>query len=220
MDPENSVKGIVSVNRKTEDKKNTLDDIIFMLIGDATAANIIMIIFAVGFFSAVPIAMLMVFGTYSGGMRWLISLGLIAAMAVVAIFLMKRGVAHQAENSAKVLAKTSYPGELTGLTEAFERAWAGYVYSQQIIRERLSDITIDKVALARDMGREEIVERLESSKGSVIEDVILSKFVRLNRRGAQKWEDSRTHGKGKSKERGEKFMLEIDDILSRMEALI
>jgi hypothetical protein len=220
MDYEASAKGCVTIDRRVEKKKHSFDDFLYMLMGDATPANILVMIFTVCFFAATPLAMLMLFGTYSGGMGWLITLGAITAMGLVAIYLMKRGIKRQATLADEPEAKMSYPGELTGLTETFERAADGYVYSQQMIRERLCDITIDKIGLARDMDQDEIISRLEKGDASFVDDRFLAQFLKANRRGAQDLDEARMHGKGKSRERGAKFMLEIDEILKHMEEII
>jgi hypothetical protein len=220
MDYEASVKGCIVIDRRTEKKKHSFDDFLYMLMGDATPANILIMIFIVSFFAATPIAMLMLFGTYSGGMGWLITLGAITAMGLVAIYMMKRGIKRQAVLTDEREAKMSYPGELTGLTETFERAADGYVYSQQMIRERLCDITIDKIGLARDLDREEITSRLEKDDASFTDDKFLALFLKANRRGARDLDEARMHGKGRSKDRGAKFMLEIDEILIHMEEII
>jgi hypothetical protein len=220
MDYESSVMGCVSIDRRVEKKKHSFDDILYMLMGDATPGNILVMIFTVSFFAATPLAMLLLLGTYSGGMGWLITLGAITAMGLVAIYLMKRGIKRQVIAEKMPEAKLSYPGELTGLTETFERAADGYVYSQQMIRERLCDITIDKIGLARDMDQDEIIKMLEKGDASFTDDKFLAQFLKANRRGAHDLDEARMHGKGKSKERGAKFMLEIDEILKHMEEII
>ncbi|MDD4308107.1 MAG: hypothetical protein PHU53_04795 [Thermoplasmata archaeon] len=218
MDDEHSVRDMVYINRKAAKKKHSLDDILFLLVGDATAGNILTMVFAVCFFAATPIAMLLFFGAYSGGMRWLIVLALVTAMASVAIYLMRRGVVKHAEAEAIAKTVTSYPGELTKLTDAFGRAAEGYVYSQQVIRERVCEIAIDRIALARGLDREQVIGMLEDGDVTCVGDQFLAQFLLTRRKGAQKSEESQAQTKGKSRERGERFMLEIDEILNHMEA--
>ncbi len=194
-----------------------MDDLVYMILGDMTAGNILVMGFAIVLFGATPAAMLLLFGTYSDGMRWLIGLGLVTAMGFVALYIMRMGLAKEAGDSKSRPAQTEYTGELTKLTEAFERAADGYVYSQQVIRERLCDVIISKEAQAREMGEEEITDMLEAGKTGILADAALDGFLRENRRGAKSGVESSV--KGKSKERGERFMTDIDGIMDRIEAM-
>jgi hypothetical protein len=65
-----------------------------------------------------------------------------------------------------------------------------------------------------------MTDMLESGNADFVGDEFLAKFLLANRRGVQGWEDVRDHAKGKSAERGRKFMLEIDEIMKSMEAII
>ncbi|MFO7618498.1 MAG: hypothetical protein R6W91_02410 [Thermoplasmata archaeon] len=220
MDHESSLAEVLCAERSAKKDKHSFEDLLYTLMGDATPGNVVMLIFAMTFFAATPIAMLMLFGTYSGGMRWLITLGTIAMMGVVAILLMKRGLARQRSQSAPREAQTAFPGELTKLTEAIGRASSGYVYSQQMVRERLCEDMVNKLGMARDLGPDEMAAMLESGNTEFIGDPVLASFLLENRRGVKGWEDISTQAKGKSAERGGKFMLEMDDIMKRMEAIV
>ena len=219
LEPEFIVNATLSLDREGDANRRSLDDMIYMVMGEATPGNILMMIFAVTFFGAAPLAMLFLFGTYSGGMGWLIVLGLVTAMGAVAVFLMSRGLARHPEAIPERIPMTRYPGKLTSLTETFERAGAGYIYSQQVIREKLCDIAIDKIALARDMDGEEIMSLLEKGDAGFTDDRFLSLFLLANRRGAKSQDEMLMQGKGKSKERGEKFILEIDEVMLHVEAI-
>jgi hypothetical protein len=214
---ESSVKGEVSAERHLKQDERTWDDLVYMVLGDATAGNILVMVFAVVFFGATPVAMLLLFGTYSDGMRWLIGLGLIAAMGFMAVYIMRMGLAKDAVAQERSPAKTQYPGELTHLTEAMERAADGYAYSQQVIRERLCNIIVSKEAQARNMGEEEILDMLEAGKPGILDDTVLDDFLRQNRPGALAQEA--INAKGRSRERGVRFMAEIDNIIGRIEAM-
>ena len=77
----------------------------------------------------------------------------------------------------------------------------------------------DRIALIKDLDRETIYAMLEDGKALNIGDRFLELFISTHRRGAQSWDESRAAGKGRSKERGEKFMLEIDEVLKHVEAI-
>jgi membrane protein implicated in regulation of membrane protease activity len=220
MESESTAKAVLTVKRSAARNKHSFEDLLYVLMGDATPGNVIMLIFGIAFFAATPIAMLLLFGAYSGGMRWVITLGTMAAMGVVAILLMGRGVSKRRKPAKRDEVKTEFPGGLTNLTETMERAASGYIYSQQMIRERLCEIMVNKLGVARDLGPDEMIAMLESKDASFVGDEVLAKFLLKNRRGVKGWEDARVEAKGKSAERGRKFMSEIDDILERMEAIV
>ncbi|MCK5310126.1 MAG: hypothetical protein KAJ64_05715, partial [Thermoplasmata archaeon] len=115
--------------------------------------------------------------------------------------------------------KTEFEGQLTEVAEAVERGSVGYVYSQQLLRERLCEDIIQKLALARDMSEEEILDELEAGNHDLIGDELLLKFLEQNSRGTKSWNKDLV-GQGKSTERGQKFMMEIEVILDRIEEII
>ncbi|MBA3046633.1 MAG: hypothetical protein KKH41_05425 [Candidatus Thermoplasmatota archaeon] len=220
MEYESSVTGEVSAERRHSGKSRTMDDIMYAVMGEATPGNILVMIFAVVFFAATPVAMLLIFGTYSGGMRWLITLGIVAIMGFVAIYLMKHGIESTKKTRAVREPQTEFRGELTGLTETVDRAKGGYVYSQQMLRERLCDAMLEKVGLARDMDNDGMIAMLEAGNAEFVGDEYLANFLLANRRGVKGWDDTRMQAKGKSAERGKKFMLELDILLGKMEAIV
>ncbi len=220
MDYESSVNGLVSANRNVSKRKGRFDDIIYLLIGEATIANIIILIFTITMFASVPVAMLLLFGTYSGGMRWMITLGMIVVMGSAAIYLMKMGIEKKRGAETKAVSKTEFKGELTDLTDAMERAGSGYAYSQQMLRERLCEDMMNKLGVIRGLSQDEMNAMLEFKRIDFIGDEVLASFLLENRRGTKGWEDMQVQTKGKSLERGDKFMNEIDDILKRTEAIV
>ncbi|MDO9537586.1 MAG: hypothetical protein Q7J68_04630 [Thermoplasmata archaeon] len=220
MEFESSVKAMVSAERGTKGKGHALEDILYIVMGEASLANAFVMICAMIFFATIPLAMIFLFGAYSGGMRWLITLGTITVMGFVAIYLMKRGTKSGRKGQADKKAQTIFPGELTGLTETVERGAAGYAYSQQVIRERLCESSLNKLGLARDLDLEEMIARLDRGEGSFVGDEVLARFIASNRRGTENGGDQIAQAKGKSAERGRKFMIEIEDIIKRMEATV
>ena len=220
MDYESSVSAEISAERAIRGKRHAMEDIIFLIMGDASLGSMLVMLFAIMFFGATPFAMLLVFGTGSGGMAWLITLALVAAMGFVAVYLMKRGVERKRAHHEKKAAQTEFRGELTSLTETVGRASTGYVYSQQMLRERLCEAMLNKLHTARDLDMDEMAAMLESKDAGFVGDEVLAKFLLDNRRGTTGWEDSQFQAKGKSAERGSKVMSEIDEIMRRMEAMV
>lgn len=220
MDSQTVARGHVVAERATPKDKHVLENFLYLVMGEATLANLIVMIFAVSFFAATPIAMLLLFGAYSGGMRWLITLGMVAVMGFVAIFLMKRGVERKRALSDIAGPRTEFRGEMTSLTEAMARAESGYSYSQQTLRERLCEDILNKLAVLRDLDIEKMNALLDTGDAKFVGDEAVASFLLENRRGTKGWDDAQYQTKGKSAERGKKFMSEFDEILKRTEAMV
>jgi len=167
-------------------------------------------IFAVGIFS---------FGFFSGGMRWLIVLFVASALAAASILLMKRGVEIFPMNEESRNKITAFRGELADLTDIAERGRSGMAYSQQIIRERVVDLILDMVRLSQGLGEDEIKRALDSGDASFVGDDALARFLLENRREAAGWDEKVKGHKGTSQKRGKIFIVEINEILNRMEAI-
>ncbi len=220
MDSQTVARGEVVAERAMPKETNRLDNFLYLIMGEASLANLIVMLFAISFFAATPIAMLMLFGAYSGGMRWLITLGMVAVMGFVAIFLMKRGVERRRELSEAGGPRTEFRGEMTSLTEAMARAESGYSYSQQTLRERLCEDILNKLSVIRDLDIERMNAMLDAGDAEFVGDETVARFLLENRRGTKGWDDTQYQTKGKSAERGKKFMSEIDEILKRTEAIV
>jgi membrane protein implicated in regulation of membrane protease activity len=217
MECKDSVKAIISINREAKKNKHSFEDFLYLVMGDATGTSAVILLLAIIFYAASPVALFLVFGAYSGGMRWIITLVVITTLAIVAIYLMKKGLRRQEHRAGKSEAQMEFSGELSSLTEALERASMGYVYSQQLLRERLCEGILDKLGSARALSEDEMVDKLNSGETDFVGDDVLAKFLMKNRRGAEGWEETQhIAGKGKSKERGGKFMVEIKVILDLM----
>jgi membrane protein implicated in regulation of membrane protease activity len=214
------VQSSISVERKREGKKHAFDDILYLLMGDATIGNAIILVLTIIFFGTTPVVLILLFANYIGGMRWLLSLAIVTALGILALYLMKRGMKRKRKFDNKEEVQTEFPGQLTEVTDAVERGSIGYVYSQQLMRERLCEAIINKLALARDLSADEIITKLEKEDTEFIGDEILEIFLLDNRRGTKGWDETQLAGKGKSAERGKKFMIEIEVILDRIEEII
>ncbi|MCK5397751.1 MAG: hypothetical protein KAJ33_05840 [Thermoplasmata archaeon] len=219
METDSIVRSSVSVVRKREGRKQTLDDILYLIMGDASISSALILLFTIIFFGTVPVVMIILFANYSGGMRWLVTLGIVTVLGFLAIFLMNRGLRRKRTYDEKGEVKTEFEGQLTEVTDAVERGSVGYVYSQQLLRERLCDDIVNKLALSRDMSEEEIINLLEADNYDIVGDKILAEFLEKNRRGTKDGYKDPV-GKGKSSERGQKFMIEIEVILDRIEEII
>ena len=215
-----TVQSSISVERKREGKKHSFDDILYLIMGDATVTNAIILILTIIFFGTVPIVMVLLLANYSGGMRWLLTLAIVTVLGVLALYLMKRGTLKKRTFDKKNDVQTEFTGQLTEATDAIERGFLGYVYSQQLMRERMCENIINKLALARDLSADEIITKWENDDTEFVGDEILEKFLIKNRRGTSGWDDTQFAGKGKSAERGKQFMTEIEIILDRIEEIV
>ncbi len=219
MSSEHIVQTSITAKREREAKKHAWEDILYLLMGSATISDALVLLITIILFGTVPAVMFLLFANYSGGMRWLLTLGICTFLGVLAIILMERGIRKKRLLIDSKEVKTEYPGQLTELNEAVGRGQAGYVYSQQMLRERLCETIIHKLALARDMSEEDIILMLEKGDYSIIDDELLAKFLEKYRRGSTGW-DKGLVGKGKSEERGRRFMDELDIILDRIEEIV
>lgn len=218
MENEVAVSARVSISLK-DTKSEEKEDIWYSIIGENDWKGVLILviyilayggIFAVGIFS---------FGFFSGGMRWLIVLFVVSALAVISILLMKRGVNIFPKNEESQDKITFFRGELADLTDIAERGRSGMAYSQQIIRERVVDLILDKVRLSQGLGEDEIKKALDRGDASFVGDDALAVFLLKNRREAAGWDEKVKGHKGKSGERGKNFIVEINEILNKMEAI-
>jgi len=214
-----TVSSTIVVSRERQKKKHTLDDILYIIMGDASVGNALALLFTIIFFATVPVVMVLLFANYSGGMRWLLTLGVVTTLGIMALYLMKRGVRRSSVLWEKNEAKTKFEGQLTHLTDLVERGSVGYVYSQQMLRERICEAIIIKLSVLRDIPEEEIIRQMDSDNYEIVGDDIIAKFLKMYRRGTKGWEKA-LDGKGKSAERGKKFMVEIELILDRIEEIV
>jgi len=219
MGDEHIIQASISVKREREGNKHAFEDILYLIMGDASISSTLVLLITIIFFGTAPVLLILFFANYSGGMRWLISLGIVTFLGLLAIYLMKRGTRKKRVFDRKKDLQTEFTGQLTEVTEAVERGTSGYVYSQQIMRERLCENAINKLALARDMSEDEIITKLKKEDTEFIGDEILAKFLIKNRRGTKGW-DKNLEGKGRSTERGNRFMTEIEIILDRIEEIV
>ena len=213
------VQASISMERKREHKKHAFDDVLYLLMGDSTVVDAIILFFTIIFFGTVPVLLMLLFVNYSGGMRWLLTLAIVTVLGILAIYLMKRGTREKRVFEEKKDLQTEFRGQLTEITDAVDRGSTGYVYSQQLMRERLCENIINKLALARDLSEDEIIIKLEKDDTEFVGDEILERFLINNRRGNKGW-DQNLAGQGKSTERGKRFMIEIEIILDRIEEIV
>ncbi len=214
------IQASISTKRKREVDKRTMDDLLYQVFGDVTIIDAIITILVMVTFATVPVVMLILFANYSGGMRWLLTLAMVAGLGILAVYLMKRGTIKRRTLNEKNDVKTEFKGQLTEVTEAVSRSSSGYVYSQQLLRERMCENIINKLVLARDLSEDEIIAKLKKKDTSFVGDEILEIFLLDHRRGTSGWEDTQFAGKGKSAERGKNFMIEIEVILDRIEEIV
>lgn len=209
----------VQIGRQREVNKHSFDDILYLLMGDSTIGNAVLLILTMVFFASAPVLLLLLFANYSGGMRWLLTLAMVTTLGILAVYLMKRGTMKSLVHEKRKDVQTEFRGQLTEVTAAVERGAAGYVYSQQMMRERLCENIINKLALARNLSTDEIITKLENGDTDFVGDDMLTKFLAKNRRGNENQEPILA-GKGKSAERGKKFMSEIELILDKIEEIV
>lgn len=218
MEHEVAVNACVSMSHEDADSEEK-EDIWYSIFGEDDWKGILILVIYIVAYGGIFVIGIFSFGFFSGGMRWLIVLFVVSALASISLLLMKRGVSvfpKKEEFHNKIF---TFRGELADLTEITERARSGMAYSQQIVRERVVDLIIDTVRITQGLGEEEIKKALDNGDASFVGDDALAKFLLENRREAAGWDEKVRWHKGKSTERGKKFLVEINEILNRMEAV-
>ena len=171
-------------------------------------------------FVSLPLVIILSYAIFSGGMRWLLVLSSVTTLGLLSLYLMKRGVERQTVEGKAESPRTEYTGDLTGLTETAERASYGYAYSQGIIKQRIAGILIHKMADLHDMSQEDITKMLEKDNAGFVEDERLKEFLLNNWHGAENPEVTGSRQRKHSKERGERFMIEVNEVLDTMDVVL
>ena len=133
---------------------------------------------------------------------------------------MKRGVERQRVEGPAESPQTEYTGDLTDLTETVERASYGYAYSQGIIKQRIAGILIHKLADLLDTSQEDITKLLEKDDAGFVEDERIKEFLLKNWHGAENPEVTGSRLRKHSKERGKRFMIEVNEVLDTMDVVL
>ncbi len=125
---------------------------------------------------AIPFAF---YATYSGAMRWIITLALVTAAAIVA----GRVLYPIGEKPYRERAPEHFGGAEKGrygaLAEMAERARQGYAYSQRSLNERMADAFLDKMRIRKGLDPGEVFKLSgdEAALGEACGDAELAAFV-------------------------------------------
>jgi hypothetical protein len=215
---EASTKTALSLSRRPEPKREK--DLQYLILHEMDWFSALTVIVVIILYITLPVSVIVSYTFFSGGMQWILILFTVTVLALLSIYLMKRGVRVVQLERPRVFTRAGYEGELTKLTDTMDRASSGYAYSQQLVKERLADILAKKLGKLRDLDQEEIDRMLEKGDTAFVGDEFLAQFLQLNWRGAENWDAKVRTQKGKSKERGRRFMLEIGEVIEAMEAIV
>ena len=134
---------------------------------------------------------------------------------------MKKGIQKRTHRVRKT-EKELFSGELSRINEIVKRGRVGYNYSQYLMKEMIAEALIEKIRLGRGMTAREIEKSLEDPERfiEIVDDREMAHFILDNWKKAAGWSDKvsvRTTDKEKV-ESGRKFMLEVENILTKAEA--
>ena len=143
----------------------------------------------VGALVLIVVAALVFYAQYSGAVRWLLAVVLLATAA----FVMARYVASRVRDPrplhAGALVERRAPGDLRSLATTFDRASAGLKYSQIMFDVRMKDAFLERVRIARNLSPED-VDRLRADPEAlmrVVGDRELALFVLEGERNGRHW---------------------------------
>ncbi len=160
------------------------------------------------------------FAFVSGGMRWIIVVMVVTTIALYTVYVMNMGIQKKAWKKT-IMEKKYFSGDLSRANDIITRGAGGYSYSQQLMREMMAEAMIEKIRLGRGMTTREIEMAIDEPERfrDIVDDEIIATFILANQKKAEGWSDriSRKKSDREKTESGRKFMLEIKDILERVE---
>ena len=161
------------------------------------------------------------FAFVSGGMRWIIVVGVVTGIGLYTIYIMHRGI-QKRKFDQKEKEQILFSGELSRVNDIVQRGSVGYNYSQHLLREMIAEALIIKVRGGRGMTYREIEKTLETPDKfrDIVGDVEMANFIMDNWKKAEGWSEKVLKKKNdtQKKESGQKFILEINKILEKAEA--
>jgi len=135
------------------------------------------------------LAALMLYAQYSGAIRWILAIIVLAMMELFLVRLVLRRAREPEPLGLRNVSDVAMTGDLRGLAEIFERASGGMKYSQVMFSVRLKDAFLEKVRVRRGLTKGEI-RRMRSDPVAlfnVIGDKDIVVFLVETERNARDW---------------------------------
>ncbi|MFH0815961.1 MAG: hypothetical protein V1934_03995 [Methanobacteriota archaeon] len=175
-------------------------------------------------FLGVAFAMLaipfVVYATYSGSFRWIITLGLVTVAAVAALwFIYPLGARPRHEPELESFGKDR--GNYEPLMEMADRASQGFSYSQKALNERMAEAFLEKLRIRKGLDPGEVFRLSENEKALAVAcgDSELAAFVVRSKAAiTEQAERKRFTSRRLMASRGAKFNVEAARIIERIEA--
>ncbi len=169
----------------------------------------------VGALALVVILALAFYAQYSGSLRWLLAVLVLAFVA----YAMARFVGRKSRDpralAPREVAERRLPGDLRSLTTTLDRAASGMKYSQVMFAVRMKDAFLEKVRVSRGLSRE-AVDRARTDPEAlmaIVGDLELALFVLESERNGRHWPALLRYLPDR-----DAFPEEMDLILAKMEA--
>lgn len=214
-----SVTRTIKIGLKPGSGDSKDDDIWYVLIGEADVSSVAVVFLYVFVMGFLLVAGIFSYAFISGGMQWILVLFILTIIAVLFVLFIRRGIRIRKAKTKSKPPQEVFTGELVELTETLGRAKGGFSYSQQLVRERIAEAIVDKVRAGGNLDRDEVLILLKEGDTSFIGNEHLARFLLENKRELSKW-DKRAKKKSGSKERGRRFMTEIDNVMKETEAML
>jgi len=172
------------------------------------------VVFAIAFLLLV-VATLLLYAQYSGAVRWLIAIVILAATAYILVRFVGIRTRDPSPFPHDKVAESYASGDLQSLAAMFDRASEGLKHSQLDFTILMKDMFLEKVRVSRSLTKSDL-DQLKSEPQALfglIDDRELVEFLVATEQNDQNW--SSAHQKLRA-QRG--FAQKMEMILTKMEA--
>ncbi len=155
------------------------------------------------------------YAQYSGAVRWLFAIVLVAAGAYILVMFVGARVRDPRPLQGSPRAERRATGELRALSTTLDRASAGLKYSQVMFAGRMMEAFLEKVRVSRGLSREELDRVRSDPEGllALLGDRELAMFVLESARNHRQWPALLPHLPTRRA-----FLVEAGRVLAKMEA--
>jgi hypothetical protein len=168
---------------------------------------------------AIPFA---VYATYSGSLRWIITLALVTIAALAGLRALYPLGAKGDSPAAEERFARDDGGRYGPLKEMSDRARQGYAYSQKALSERMADAFLEKMRIRKglDPGTVYMLSGNEAALGAACGDAELARFVVESKAAMSEDPERRKRFTSRKEmlERGSAYVSRTEAIIGKIEA--
>jgi hypothetical protein len=172
------------------------------------------VVFTIAFLLLVVVTLLL-YAQYSGAVRWLIAIAILAAIAYILVRLIGIRARDPLPFPRSKVAERYASGDLQSLAAMLDRASVGFKHSQLDFTILMKDVFLDKVRVSRSLIQSDIDSRMSEPQAlsELIDDLELVEFLLATEQNDQNW--SSAHQELRA-QRG--FAQKMERIMTKMEA--